>query len=40
MATSSAPGGGAAGTAMHEPTGLYLYGGYGEQKIETPGSCA
>jgi predicted porin len=26
---------GAAGTAMHGPTGLYLYGGYGEQKIES-----
>ena len=30
---------GAAGTAMHEPTGLYVYGGYGSQKIDslTPG---
>jgi predicted outer membrane repeat protein len=27
---------GAAGTAMHKPTGLYLYGGYGQQKIDTP----
>jgi predicted porin len=26
---------GAAGTAMHSPTGLYLYGGYGEQTIES-----
>ena len=26
---------GAAGTVMHAPTGLYLYGGYGEQKIES-----
>jgi predicted porin len=26
---------GAAGTAMHQPTGLYLYAGYGEQKIES-----
>jgi hypothetical protein len=26
---------GAAGTVMHSPTGLYLYGGYGEQKIES-----
>ena len=26
---------GAAGTVMHNPTGLYLYGGYGEQKIES-----
>ena len=25
---------GAAGTAMHQPTGLYLYAGYGEQTIE------
>jgi len=30
---------GAAGTVMHAPTGLYLYAGYGEQKIESlPGS--
>lgn len=26
---------GAAGTAMHAPTGLYLYAGYGQQKIES-----
>lgn len=26
---------GAAGTAMHAPTGLYLYGGYGEQTIDS-----
>jgi predicted porin len=26
---------GVAGTAMHEPTGLYVYGGYGEQKIDS-----
>ncbi|CAN1724137.1 Porin [Hyphomicrobium sp. 1Nfss2.1] len=26
---------GAAGTLMHAPTGLYVYGGYGEQKVET-----
>lgn len=26
---------GAAATAMHEPTGLYVYGGYGEQKIDS-----
>jgi hypothetical protein len=26
---------GAAGTVMHAPTGLYLYGGYGEQKIDS-----
>ncbi len=26
---------GAAGTAMHTPTGLYLYAGYGEQKIDS-----
>ena len=25
---------GAAATAMHQPTGLYLYGGYGQQTIE------
>jgi predicted porin len=28
---------GAAATAVHQPTGLYLYGGYGEQTIDTPG---
>ncbi len=26
---------GAAGTVMHSPTGLYLYGGYGEQTIDS-----
>lgn len=26
---------GAAATAMHQPTGLYLYGGYGEQTIDS-----
>jgi predicted porin len=26
---------GAAGTVMHGPTGLYLYGGYGQQQVET-----
>jgi hypothetical protein len=30
---------GAAGTVMHEPTGLYLYGGYGQQQIDSlPGA--
>ena len=26
---------GAAGTVMHSPTGLYLYGGYGQQTIDS-----
>ncbi len=43
--------GGAAATIEHNPTGLYLYGGYGKQKIDSlgagvetatarPGSCS
>ncbi|MGH9808559.1 MAG: porin, partial [Terriglobia bacterium] len=27
---------GASGTIMHKPSGLYVYGGYGWQKIDTP----
>lgn len=29
---------GAAGTAMHEPTGLYVYGGYGQQTVDSLGA--
>ena len=34
------PWGGAGATIMHKPTGLFLYGGWGKQKVDTDGTAA